>query len=248
MSTFGSNNEIIEMRKRADNIFTFLQDISDAPNYINIYKKFFPKWLYESVLRRIGVNKWKLRQSKISKHSFIKELQLDHIASNDNGMVYYPKHGYEDLCNKILDDGNIEIEKIDISKVKKIMPENKRGRKVVLMDNRIDYVCGYIFGNLSRIDISTQVVDVTDIKTHDEFQCIDIGPIITPYKDYWAISHGWHKCVKIFSNLMDKEKPHSPSLIQPTMDNVKMLAEYVDLVKMYPGKSFVFPKSMTVLL
>jgi UDP-galactopyranose mutase len=247
-TSFGSNDEIIQMRNRVTNLREFIKEINDAPNYINIYKKFFPKWLYESLIRRIGMNKWHLRQSKISKANFIKELALDHLGNADNGYIYYPKNGYESLCTKILDDPMITVVERDIKDVKKIIPVNNRGKGMIIMDNRVDYLCNYIFGNLSRIDLKFDKVSFSELRDYDEYQCIDIGTVLTPYKDYWSFSSGWQKASRVYSTERTMTSKEEYSIIQPLSANVKMLNDYRDLIDKYPGKKYIYPRSMTVLL
>lgn len=246
--SFESAEEWEQIKNRVNTFDDFNKKIDDAVNYINIYKKFLPKWLFESLVKHLGINKWKLKQSQFTKESLLREVNLNHLGESKPKVVYKPVDGFQNLCSVLLDHKNIKIRNHPIGEIKELLRMRIRNSIVVYIDNRIDYICDYSMGKLDRVDLLTENVTDSEKSRMDEYACIDESSILTPYMDYWATVSSEGKTLKLFSEEVTKIGKFDQNLIVPSQSNLKMINEYTKLFKRYPNKDFILPAPLTILI
>lgn len=176
-SSFDSAEEWEQMERCIVGINDFRDKLDKATNYINIYKNFFPKWVYDTVIKHIGINKWGgFRQSKFSREGLAREINLSCLDGNSTGVVYSPTDGYKNLCEVSLEHNNITKSKIKLSSVRKLLSKRFKNTDVILMDNRVDEIFGYLYGAFDRVKWN---VETTDEQNLEEFIDDDNGDINT---------------------------------------------------------------------
>jgi len=233
-SSFESAEEWEQVELCISKINEFREELKNATNFLNIYKKFFPKWLYDSFLKSVAVNKWGgFRQSKFTKQALAKEINLSFLDSSNTGNIYKPEIGYEKLCKKLLSHKNIKIVNVDIKDVRDIMIKRHKHMEIVLMDNRVDYICNYTYGNFDRVKFEVEKCTESNIK---EFMDIDDGIVFTPASDYFCTSNDQGNIIKIRSTKIEEFNYTEQSQISPTNYNNKLYNEYKKMVKLYSGK------------
>jgi UDP-galactopyranose mutase len=236
-SSFESAEEWEEMELCLVNVGEFRSTLDNATNFINIYKNFFPRWLYDSVLKYISINKWGgFRQSKFTRNALAREIDLSFLDSGNTGTVYSPVDGYKSLCEELLDHENITIQKSDIKDMRRFVTSRVKDGDVYFMDNRIDYVCNYTYGNFDRVKFNTERTNESGL---DEFIDVSNGIVITPMKDYWCISNDNGDIIKVYSETIDTLNDSRISEISPTNNNKKLISEYSKLLKLYSGKQLL---------
>jgi len=233
-SSFESAEEWEQVELCIKKINEFREDLKNATNFLNIYKKFFPKWLYDSFLKNIAINKWGgFRQSKFTKQALAKEINLAYLDATNTGTIYKPETGYEKICEKLLDHENITIVEVDIKDVRDIMIKRHKDMEIVLADNRVDYICNYTYGNFDRVKFETENCKNVNL---EEFYDIDEGIIFTPTKDYFCISNYQGDIIKVKSNKIEDFNYIEQSEISPTNYNNKLYNEYKKMVYLYSKK------------
>jgi len=233
-TSFESAEEWEQVELCIEKINDFREELKNATNFLNIYKKFFPKWLYDSFLKTVGVNKWGgFRQSKFTKDALAKEIDLSYLDSTNTGYIYKPDCGYEKVCEDLLDHENIKIVEVDIKDVREIMIKRYKNREVVLMDNRVDYICQYTYGNFDRVQFESEKCEDAQL---EEFIDIDEGIVFTPTKDYFCISNDQGRIIKVKSTKIEEFNYTKQSQISPTNYNNKLKNEYRKMVGLYNGK------------
>lgn len=233
-SSFESAEEWEQMELCMHKIDDFRKELEQANNFLNIYKNFFPKWLYDCFLKYIGMNKWGgIRQSKFTKVALAKEVNLSCLDDTSTGVVYRPKNGYEDLCEKMLEHDNIKCTHITLPELKKFIIKRHKNTEIALMDNRVDYLCNYTYGSFDRVDfLGERMKD----KNLEEFIDINDGIVFTPMSDYFCITNEEGKVIKIKSSKVEKFDCVDQSVILPTTINAKMYNEYRKMMNLYSRK------------
>lgn len=233
-SSFDSAEEWEQVEFCLSKIDDFRDNLEKANNFINIYKNFFPKWLYDSMLKYMGINKWGgIRQSKFTREGLAREIDLSCLDSNNTGSIYRPINGYSDICDKLLDHPKISRDKIDVKQVNKIITKREKSADIILADNRVDFICNYTYGAFDRIEFK---VENTRDQNLEEFYDISEGIVFTPTKDYWCISNELGDIVKIRSEKVDSLGYTKQSVIPTTAHNRKLYTEYQKMLTLYSGK------------
>lgn len=238
INSFESAEEWEQVELCIDRIGEFREELKNATNFLNIYKKFFPKWLYDSFLKSIAVNKWGgFRQSKFTKNALAKEINLSYLDDTNTGTVYKPEIGYEALCEELLNHENIKIVEVDIKDVHGILIKRYKDMEIALMDNRVDYICNYTYGNFDRVEFTTEQCTTAELdQESNEFIDIDEGIVFTPTKDYFCISNDEGDIIKVTSKRIEDFNYTKQSLISPTNHNNKLYNEYRKMIKLFDGK------------
>jgi hypothetical protein len=245
-SSFDSAEEWEEMSFNLSKLSEFKQKLEGSSNYINIYKSFFPKWLYDSLIKHVGVNKWGgQRQSKISKDGLSREIRLTCLSAGNTGVIYRPVNGYEFLCKELLSHSNITIQNTELSEVNKILITRHKNFDVIMMDNRVDCVLDYIFGNFERVIWSNEKASANYI---EEFIDIADGIVFTPTKEYWCTVNRLGDIIRIKSQVIDSIPSKSISEISPTTANKKIYNEYKKIVSLYSGKILDLDKNFNTVI
>lgn len=233
-SSFDSAEEWEQVEYCLTEVDNFRQKLEKSTNFINIYKNFFPKWLYDSILKHMGINKWGgFRQSKFTRDALAKEIDLSHLDGSNTGSLFSPVNGYEDLCKQILDHPSIKIEKYDVKRLHPFLTKRYKDADVILCDNRVDYICNYIHGSFDRVTFD---VEITTEPNLEEFFDISEGIVLTPTKDYWCITNDRGVIKKIRSTPITQLNTTTQSVIIPTLDNKKLYSEYQKLISLYSDK------------
>jgi len=246
-SSIDSAEEWEQMEACISGIGEFREKLDKATNYINIYKNFFPKWLYDTIIKHVAISKWGgFRQSKFSEEGLAREINLSCLDDKSTGVVYTPTNGYKDLCNNALDHENITISSIKLSSIRKFLSKRFMGIDVILMDNRVDEIFGYLYGAFDRVKWH---VEESNEQNLEEFIDVSSGVIFTPTKDYWCISNDRGNITKITTELIDNMNTGTISQICHTSANKKMYSEYKKLVKLHSGKILTLkPMTQTVIM
>jgi UDP-galactopyranose mutase len=233
-SSFDSAEEWEQVEFCLSTIGEFRENLENVNNFINIYKNFFPKWLYDSLLKHMGINKWGgIRQSKFTREGLAREIDLSCLDGSNTGSVYRPVNGYEQLCKTLLDHPNITMDTIDIRKVHSILTERNKMADIVLADNRVDMICNYTYGAFDRIEFMAEHSNEQNL---EEFYDISEGIVFTPTKDYWCISNELGDIVKVRSRYIDELRYCKQSVIPTTTHNRKLYSEYQKMLTLYSGK------------
>lgn len=233
-SSFDSAEEWEQLEFCLTKLNEFRLALNDSTNFINIYKNFFPKWLYDSLLKFIGVNKWgKTRQSQFSREALSKEINLSYLDSTNTGIAFKPINGYADICNQLLTHPNIKAGLIDIKDIHKLLITRYPRTDVILCDNRVDYICNYTYGNFDRVQFSKEITQEQNL---EEFIDISEGIVLTPTKPYWAITSDRGTITKLFSKSIDTLSYNKQSDIPMTINNKKIYSEYKKMLNLYSGK------------
>lgn len=245
-SSFDSAEEWEQVASCLQHIDEFRDDLEKASNYINIYKNFFPKWLYDSLLRYMGVNKWGgIRQSKLTREGLAREIDLSCMDGNKSMTIYRPEHGYQALCQSLLTHPNIHVTSVDISQVNKMILQRFKGVEFILADNRVDYICNYTHGNFDRVQFSGEHSRESNL---EEFFDISEGVVFTPTKDYWCVSNEFGHVVKVRSSLVDSLNYKKQSEIPMTNNNKKLYEEYQKMLSLYSGKILYLSSQLTTIV
>jgi len=233
-NSFESAEEWEQIQPCITNIKKFRDELSNASNFINIYKNFFPKWLYDCMLKYIAINKWGgFRQSKFTREGIAKEIDLSYLDDTNTGTIYRPKAGFEKLCKHMLKHKNIKIENIEIEELKEFIIRRYKDKEIVLMDNRVDYICNYTYGNFDRVKFNVERVKDPNM---EEFIDISEGIVLTPTKDYFCTSNEEGNIIKITSERIESLNYKEQSDISPTSYNKKLYNEYTKMMGLYSGK------------
>ena len=231
--SFECAEESEQMEACALNLEKLKLKLEHSNNYINIYKKFFPKWLYDSLVKHIAINKWGgCKQSKFTKEALYKEVNLNFLNNPTSGILFQPVMTFEDICKSLLKHENIKIMDASVDKLKKFILERNKSADIILMDNRVDYICGYAQGKFERVKLR---IENSQEKFHEELFEINEGIVFTPLRDYWCILNNYGDVRKIFSEEI-KESTKELSLITPSIINKKMYEDYKYLLNLYSGK------------
>jgi hypothetical protein len=232
-SSFESAEEWEQIEVCMRNIQLFKSDLEEANNFLNIYKNFFPKWLYDCLLKQISINKWgNIRQSKYTKAALAKEINLSYLNQSNTGHIFRPEVSYSKICEMLLDHPNIIRKNIAVKDIREFMLARHKDMQVILMDNRVDYICNYTYGYFDRVKFRA---DVTKDINYEEF--IDNeGVVFTPTKDYFCITSEEGNVFKIYSEKITEYNYVEQSQICPTSHNEKLYEEYKKMVGLYSGK------------
>lgn len=247
-SSFESAEEWEQIQSRIREFGEFSDKINESANYINIYKKFLPKWLFESIVKYVGTNKWKLKQSQFTKDSLMREVNLSQLSKKNSGVIYRPLGGFGKLCKSILEHENITLYRQKMHQIKEMFRTRYRNKLVVFIDNRVDYICDYSMGKFDRVDL--QIENVTDEEKEQmpEYSFIDKAAILTPQAEYWSTISANGKTIKVYSTEVMEIGDYRQNLITPSQTNLKVLNEYTKLFKRYPNKEFISPAPLTILI
>lgn len=233
-SSFDSAEEWEQLEFCLHKLNEFRDALEDSTNFINIYKNFFPKWLYDSLLKYIAVNKWgKIKQSQFSREALSKEINLSYLDSSNTGVVYKPTCGYGNVCNQLLNHVNIKTSNIHISEINKILTTRYQNKDIILCDNRVDYICNYTYGNFDRVQFKSETSKEQNI---EEFIDISEGIVFTPMKDYWGIISDHGLVTKLYSTNVNTLNYTKQSDIPMTSNNKKIYFEYKKMLNLYSGK------------
>lgn len=246
-TSIDSAEEWEQMESCITTIGEFREKLEKATNYINIYKNFFPKWLYDTIIKHIGINKWGgFRQSKFSREGLAREINLSCLDDTTTGVVYSPVGGYKNLSNIALDHENITLGSIRLSQVRKFLSQRFPESEVILMDNRVDEIFGYLYGAFDRVRWD---VENTKEQNLEEFIDVGNGIVFTPTKDYWCISNDHGNITRITTKLIDDMNTGTISQICYTATNKKIYSEYKKLVKLHSNKILrLTPMTQTVIM
>lgn len=232
--SFECAKESEEVLESCTGIDVFINKITSANNYVNLFKSFFPKWLYESILRYVSINKWcGIKQSKLTRFALLKELDTSYINMFGHGKCYRPVSSYNEICEKLLTHTNIVREKIKPNQLGDIIKKRFTDGAVYVMDNRVDMAVGYHHGMLERVNFSSELTSENGI---EELMDVDTGIVLTPMKPYWCITTKYGISTKIYSKIIDKPNDYTLSVLSPTNNNAKMVADYANLLTFYSDK------------
>lgn len=232
-NSFECAEEIEQIESCILSLDRFKNKLNMSNNYINLYKKFFPKWLYDSVLKHVSVNKWiGYKQSKLTKDALAKEINTDFLDSGNTGVLYKPEISYAEICNQLLNHKNIKIKSIDIRNIRKLLIDRQQKVDIILMDNRVDMFCGYSQGKFERMSIRTELSHNDNM---EELIDVSSGVVFTPLKDYWCVINDYGNVKKIYSNpeILSSE---TQTVILPTINNEKTYNDYKKILNLYSGK------------
>ena len=244
--TFETAEESDEIAECANGISMLKKRLDESGNYVSIYKTFFPKWLYDSLLRHMGIAKWGgIRQSKFTRKALAREFDLTMLGENGTGVVFKPQKGYQSLCLDLLTHANIQVKELPVEHLKAFVMERQRNCGVYIMDNRIDVATGYHFGMFDRVRISTEI---TSEQGMEEFIDVSNGIVVTPTKEYWCASNSYGVITKLRSELFDVPNDFTLTELCPTIQNSKMVQEYDKLMGLYSGKRFISNKYVTTTI
>lgn len=233
-SSFESAEEQEQIEDCAYGVDDMLDTINNSKNYINSYKKFFPRWLYDSCIKHIGINKWHTRQSKLTRYALIKEISLDYLDEFGTYNVYRPKVTYEEVCKQLIDHENITVNEIGVNDIIHLLRDRFVGEEVILMDNRVDQICDYIYGNFHRVKLYTE--EVAEVMP-EEFIDIDKGIVFTPMKKHFCATTEYGNSKRIYSKVSDDLNDRGLSIVVPTDDNFAIFKEYEKLMTLYSKKN-----------
>lgn len=244
--SFESAEEWEQIEGCVSHIDEFHLKLEQATNYINIYKKFFPKWIYDSVIKYIGINKWGgIKQAKFTKDGLAQEISLSFLGNSGTGVCYRPEVGYQELCKRLLVHSKIKHDTISLPQLKEFIIKRQKNFDVTVCDNRIDNVCAYAHGKFDRVVFRDECeVDVA----YEELMDVDDGIVLTPMKEYWAISNETGNKRKIFSSLVEEMSFDHISVLPPTLVNKKIYGEYKKLLNLYSGKQLNLDLSVKTIL
>ncbi len=154
------------------------------------------------------------------------------MGNNGSGFVYKPAETYENICKELLNHKNItKILTVELSKLKTFLIERQKNVDVVLMDNRVDYLCNFSQGKFDKIDIYTET---SSEMNEEEFIDINEGIVITPMKKYFCIINELGNITKVYSNLTSDYTKYSTVI--STINNKKIYKDYQNLLNLYSGK------------
>ena len=245
-STFETAAELEEMMECSRGSKLLKKRLDESDNYVSIYKAFFPKWLYESVIRHMGINKWGgMRQSKFTRKELSREFDLSIIGNNGTGVVYRPTKGYETLCRDMLNHPNITVKDLIIDELSAFVSERQKNCEVYIADNRIDVAMGYHFGAFERVRISTEI---TSEQGMVEFIDVSNGIVQTPTKEYWCAVNTYGVIAKLYSDTFDVPNDFTLTELCPSIGNAKMVGEYDKLMGLYSGKRYIANKYITTTI
>jgi len=233
-SSFESAEEQEQIEYCVDQLDDMMDTINNSKNYINSYKKFFPRWLYDSCIKHISLNKWHTRQSKLTRYSLQKEINLNYLDEFGTNTIYKPVQLYESICVEMLDHDRITVKSIDVREVSDLIRRRFNNIEVIIMDNRIDHICDYTSGNFERIKL--YVDEVPDLLP-EEFINVDKGIVFTPMKDHFCAITEYGKNRRIRSEKVTDLSDWDMSIIVPTNDNFRIFKDYEKLMSLYSGKN-----------
>ena len=237
-SSFESAEEWEQIEICIKKLDKFRENLSNASNFVNIYKNFFPKWLYDCLLKHVGINKWgSFRQSKFTREALDKEINLSQLKNFGTGDVYRPKISYEKLCNSLLKNKNIEVKEITIEELRDFIVARHKNTEIALTDNRVDYICKYAHGNFDRVEFKCEKIKDPNM---EEFIDIGEGIVFTPTKDYFCALKEEGIITKITSKKIDTLNYCEQSCLSPTAYNRKLYNEYKKLINLYSRKKLNF--------
>lgn len=232
--SFESAEELDEVLDCARGIEVFLEKIEKSTNYVNLYKSFFPKWLYDSLMKYITINKWGgIRQSKLTRRALLTELDISMIGGFGTGIMRRPTLGYESLCIDLLNHPNIKRDVIPANDLGKMIKSRFQNADVFIMDNRVDIAIGYHHGVFDRV---LHTADVCNDQGMEEVLDVDVGIVLTPTQPYWCVSNKFGVIIKIYSTLINEPNKLIQSILCPTNINAKMVGDYESLMNLYSGK------------
>lgn len=240
--SFESKNDADVFSTMEKEIIEFVNDTSEC-NFINNFKSLLPKQYYDVVWKHMGLNRWGLRHSQMSRWNYIKELGLSDYSKKTPYVLWKPRTTYGDLCADIIEHPSIELIQTDIRELKKIWTNSKLNKNVLVMDNRVDWLCDYRFGLLER-KRTTKVVGV-DVSNYENF--LSNGFIFTPHDVNFGI-----KLENGIGTSYSNEDSNELSLdvsrvLSPSLENSKYIDEYSSIVSRYRDRNLLLPKSVTLL-
>lgn len=210
---------------------SFTQKLETANNPVSIYKTHFPRWLFDCLLKYVGVNKWGgLKQSKMLKEGIVREIDLSQLDSTPSAF-YRPAEGYKALCEDLL--SGIEIISCSIKKVRHFMDTIHRNNSVVIADNRVDYIYQYIFGAFERVTWRSELVDENNCP---ELMDVADGTVLTPTMASWCSSNHFGQAKRVYSSPVDDIGNYDISILTPAQTNKKVMNEYINFVKLQKKK------------
>lgn len=232
--SFESPEELDDVIDCSKGIELFLDKIEKSTNYVNLYKSFFPKWLYDSLMKYMAVTKWGgIRQSKLTRRALLRELDISMLNGYGTGAMRRPVNGYADLCNQLLDHPDITKNSIDPRDLGKIIKSRYNDTDVYVMDNRVDVAVGYHHGVFDRVRYT---VETCSDQGMEELMDVDVGIVLTPTKPYWCLSNKLGVIMKIYSAQLNEPNKMTQSVLCPTNTNAKMVNDYESLMALYSGK------------
>lgn len=240
-----SAEEFDDLMACAEQLPSLMARLKDSTNFISAYKNFFPKWLYDSLLKHIGVNKWGMRQSKLSRSALIKSFELERLRHTGTGIIYKPDISYSDICDLLLIHPNIKRETSDIDKMKSFMIARHKNLNIHFMDNRIDVLTGYSYGQFDRIKLTSEL---TSEHGMEEFYDVSNGIVFTPLKPYWCAINTQGSVRKLFSETFDRTNDFTITELVPSINNAKLKEEYKNLLVLYAGKKLNLSKYVNTVI
>jgi len=234
-SSFESAEEWEQIQVCIETLDDFTKDLENASNFVNIYKNFFPRWLYDCLLKYVGINKWgNIRQSKLTREALQREINLTYLNKFGTTTVYKPKMGYAKLCEALLKHKNIEIKELKITDMRDFLLDRHKNLDIAFTDNRIDYLCNYAHGNFDRVKFECKRFTNPNM---EEFIDIGEGIVFTPTKEYFCASKEDGIITTVTSKNIDTLNYTEQSNISPTSYNRKLYAKYKKLVNLYSRKT-----------
>ena len=245
-SSFESGVEWEEVIDLLYGITEFRAKVSSSSNQVGVYKTAFPKWLFDSLLKHIGINKWGgLRQSKMSKDGLSREIDISCLDGSNPGTYYTPVKGYESLCEDILNHPNITVNELNIKDVRKFLDKNWRNTEVYLSDNRVDLIFGYTFGVLERVIWAANPVLESECT---ELMDISNGIVLTPSMPFWCASNHFGKAKRIYAEKVTDLFYTGASILAPAQSNTKCLSEYATLLRLQKGKILMLDRDFYTVM
>jgi len=237
-ASFESAEEWEQIQLCIETLDDFRDDLENASNFVNIYKNFFPRWLYDCLLKYIGINKWgNVRQSKFTREALQREINLTYLNKFGTGSIYKPRTGYEKLCKALLKHKNIEIKELKITELREFLIARHKNLDIAFTDNRVDYLCNYAHGNFERVKFECKKFKDPNMK---EFIDISEGIVFTPTQEYFCASKEEGIITTVTSKNIDTLNYQDQSNIAPTSYNRKLYNEYKKLVNLYSRKTLNF--------
>ena len=234
-SSFESAEEWEQIQVCIETLDDFVKDLENASNFVNIYKNFFPRWLYDCLLKYVGINKWgNIRQSKLTREALQREINLAYLNKFGTTTVYKPKMGYAKLCEALLKHKNIEVKELKITDLRDFLLNRHKNLDVAFADNRIDYLCNYAHGKFDRVKFECKRFKYPNM---EEFIDISEGIVFTPTKEYFCTSKEEGVITTVTAKNIDTLNYTEQSNISPTSYNRKLYAKYRKLVNLYSRKT-----------
>lgn len=240
-SSFETISEYEIFRDKMSAVSDITSLAEQSSNALFIYKKYMPRNVFDSLFKDHGSGKWG-GVLQYNATMLAREIPINY-STYSGPLIYYRAHSYESLCESLL--SNVNIVEYSLDRVKSDLRRRIHG-KYIIMDNRIDFICNYMHGRVSRVVLNKHSVP---IDMCDEFRCRkDVSALRFSHPEYW-LSYAMSKsaAIRVSSERVRRLSFSGQSMVVPSVQSYDILSAYGNLVGMYSGKAFSLPTPMTIL-